>query len=90
MEKIWNNCNKKINEQVVSIIVLICSIGVIVLATLSWCDIWEDADLVYRPLMVLILLVQAIQNRNKDKPVAIISLLAMVIIIACIIIEIAL
>lgn len=84
MGKIWDNWSgKRTNEKVLSIIGIICSIAVIVLATMSLCDIWEDADFVYMPLMGVIMLIQAIQNRNKDRSVVIISLLAVVIIFAC-------
>ena len=65
---------KKTSEKILSVISAICSIIIIVLACIQILGIWENAINIVEPLLGVIILIQAIKNRKKNKVVAILNL----------------
>lgn len=61
-------------EKILWIIGIICSISVIVLALLGIFKIWPNAGYAYMPLCVVLMLIQAYENRKKSKTVLFTSL----------------
>ena len=49
---------------------LVLSISVLVLALLQLTDVWANAIYLYEPLLGAVLLIQAVQNWNKNRLVA--------------------
>lgn len=72
VKEAWNE--KKPYEKVVSVLGIICSISVIVLAAMQLAGVWEKAINVYEPLIGVLMLIQTIQFWNKDKKIALFSL----------------
>ncbi|WP_160687674.1 DUF3953 domain-containing protein [Clostridium sp. C2-6-12] len=69
---IWSQ--KQTYEKVLSVIGIICSISIIILAGMHILGIWENSINVFQPLMGLLMLIQSIQYWKKYKIVAIFSL----------------
>ena len=67
-------------KKVLSIISVICSIIIIVLAGMQILGVWENAVNVFEPLLGVVLLIQAIQNWKKNKVVATVNLCASIFI----------
>ena len=67
-------------KKVLSMISVICSIIIIVLAGMQILGVWENAVNVFEPLLGVVLLIQAIQNWKKNKAVAIVNLCASIFI----------
>lgn len=67
---------KQTYEKVLFIVGCICSISIIILASMQLLGIWEKAINVFEPLVVVLMLIQTIQNWKKNRPVAIVSLCA--------------
>lgn len=57
-----------------SIAQVILSVSVIALALLQLTRVWADAIYLYEPLLGALLLIQAVQNWNKSRGIACISL----------------
>ena len=75
MNKIKERWNQRTtSEKIVWIIGMVCSVSVVVLAMLSLLRVWPGAAYAYMPLCVVVMLVQAFENRKKDKTVLFISL----------------
>ncbi|MDV4150861.1 DUF3953 domain-containing protein [Clostridium sp. AL.422] len=78
IKEVWSS--KSTSKKVLSIISVICSIIIIVLACMQIFGIWENAINVFEPLLGVVLLIQAIQNWKKNKVVAIVNLCAAIFI----------
>ncbi|WP_322545875.1 MULTISPECIES: DUF3953 domain-containing protein [Clostridium] len=78
IRNIWNQ--KQTNEKVLSVLGIICSISIIILACMQILVIWKTAINVFEPLLGVLILIQAIQNWKKNKVVAIFSLCAAIFI----------
>lgn len=78
---IWSQ--KQTNDKVLSVISMICSISIIILACMQILGIWKTAINVFEPLLGVLMLIQAIQNWKKNKDVAKISLCAAILIFGC-------
>ena len=76
---IWNQ--KQTDEKVLSIIGIICSMSILILACMQILGIWKNAINVFEPLLGVLMLIQAIQNWKKNKVVAIFSLCASILIL---------
>ena len=76
---IWNQ--KQTDEKVLSIIGIICSMSILILACMQILGIWISAINVFEPLLGVLMLIQAIQNWKKNKVVAIFSLCASILIL---------
>ena len=63
-------------ERLLRISTAVLSPAVICLAALQLLGVWEDAILVYEPLMGIFLLLQSVQYWNKDRKAAIFQLCA--------------
>jgi len=76
---IWSQ--KQTNDKVLSVISMICSISIIILACMQILGIWRTAINVFEPLLGVLMLIQAIQNWKKNKDVAKVSLFAAILIL---------
>lgn len=75
MGKLKENWNNKLwYEKIIFVIGMVCSVGAIVLAILQLCNVWEDSAYVYIPMMAVLMLVQAFDNRKKSRDLVILSL----------------
>ncbi len=63
-------------EKILRISTAVLSAAVICLAALQLLGVWENAILVYEPLMGIIMLLQSVQYWNKDRKVAAFQLCA--------------
>lgn len=72
IKDIWSQ--NQTYEKVLSVIGIICSISIIILAGMHILGIWKTAINVSQPLMGLLMLIQGIQYWKKSKIVAIFSL----------------
>lgn len=72
IKDIWSQ--KQTHEKALSIIGIICSLSIIVLAGMQILGIWKAAINVLEPLLGVLMFIQAIQNWKKNKVVAIFSL----------------
>ncbi|MDQ0148122.1 hypothetical protein ACFO6R_03765 [Eubacterium multiforme] len=72
IKDIWSQ--KQPYEKALSIIGIICSLSIIVLAGIQILAAWETAINVLEPLLGVLMFIQAIQNWKKNKVVAIFSL----------------
>ena len=81
MKKKWKDM--PLLHKVASIISVVVSSAVIVLAVLQLFDVWSNAGYVYVPLMGINLLLQAYAQWKPNRSVAIFSLCAAVFILAC-------
>lgn len=81
MEKIKNTCGKKQPyEKALSVMGILCSLSIIILAFVQILGIWKTAINVFEPLLGVLMFIQAIQNWKKNKVVAIFSLCAAIFI----------
>lgn len=69
---VWSQKQKY--EKVLSVMGIICSVSIIILAFMQIFGIWKTAANIFEPLLGILLLIQAIQNWKKNKSVAIFSL----------------
>ena len=75
MKKLKENWNQKLwYEKVIFIIGMMASVAVIVLALLQLFDVWEDSAYVYMPMLAVLMLVQAFDNRKRSRGLMISSL----------------
>ena len=65
---------RSVLEKAVWIIGMLCAVSVVVMALLALFDVWPNAGYAYMPLCVVLMLVQAFENRKKSKTVLIFSL----------------
>lgn len=84
LQEVWKQKSKK--DIALSITIMTGSVAVIILAALQLLGIWENAINVFEPLIGVVMLLQAIQNWNKNRGVAIVSLLAALFVFGCAII----
>ncbi|WP_238904769.1 DUF3953 domain-containing protein [Clostridium sp. YIM B02506] len=70
--QIWSQ--KQTHEKVITVMGIVCSISIIILAVMQILDIWENAINVFEPLLGVLMVIQTIQNWKKNKEVAIFSL----------------
>ncbi|WPC42755.1 hypothetical protein [Clostridium sp. JS66] len=78
---------KQTDEKVLYVLSSICSISIIILASIQILGVWKTEINVVEPLLGVLMLIQTIQNWKKNKPVARISLCAAIIIFGCLIFE---
>lgn len=81
MKKKWKDM--PLLHKVASIISVVVSSAVIVLAVLQLFDVWSNAGYVYVPLMGINLLLQAYAQWKPNRGVAIFTLCAAAFILAC-------
>lgn len=72
MKQNWQQ--KSLSSKVLTIITLIISISVIVLALMQIFNIWDNAINVFEPLLGVLMVIQAIENWHTNKSVAYVSL----------------
>ena len=60
-------------EKVLSVIGIIISMTIVILATLGFIGVWENAIDVVEPLIGVMMLIQTLQYRKYDKKIAIFS-----------------
>ena len=74
-------CNQKQrNEKILTVLGLICSISIIILAVLQILDIWNRTIDLIEILLGVLMLIQTIQNWKRNRKVALISLAAAIFI----------
>jgi SNF family Na+-dependent transporter len=78
--KDWNQ--KKVSSKIFTIIGLILSVAIIILALLQIFDVWDKAVNVCEPLLGILILLQAIENWKTNKLVALASLFASIAVFA--------
>ncbi len=77
MQTIWKNWRSlKWYHRAATLVSLLCSVSVIVLAVLFICGVWESAVYLLPPLMALSMLAQAVQFWQSSRKTAVISLCA--------------
>lgn len=77
MEKInraW--CKMQMYEKIAFILGSICSVSVIVLASLQLLGIWEEAINIFEPLLGVLMVTQGVLQWRKNKIVAVFSFCA--------------
>ncbi len=67
-------------SKAIKVAMIVSSIAVIVLATVQLLGFWDNAIMVFEPLMGLNLLLQTVQYWNKSRKTAIFSLCAAIFI----------
>ena len=72
MREVWSK--KQRSEKVLSILGLICSLSIIILAALQILDIWNTAINLFEPLLGVLMVIQTIEHWKKNRKVALISL----------------
>ncbi len=75
MEKInraW--CEMQIYEKISFVLGSICSVSVIILASLQLLGIWEKAINIFEPLLGVLMVTQAVLQWRRNKKVAVFSL----------------
>lgn len=78
MREVWSK--KQRSEKILSILGLICSLSIIILAALQILDIWNTAIDVFEPLLGVLMVIQTIENWKKNRKVALIYLCAAIFI----------
>lgn len=87
-DKNWESLNRC--ERAATVVGLVCSVSVIVLAILILAGVWEGALYVLEPLLLILMLAQTVQYWRRSRSVAIISLVAAIaVLIACIVVLIS-
>lgn len=82
MEKFKNTWNQaQTNEKVLSIIGIICSLSILILAGMQILGIWNKVINVFEPLLGMLMLIQAIQNWKKNKVATIFYLCTFILIL---------
>ena len=75
MSKIKEEWTRKLwYEKVIFVIGMMTAVTVVVLALLQLFNVWEDAAYLYMPMMAVLMLVQAFDNRKKSRGLVILSL----------------
>ena len=69
-----NRKEKTIGDKIVTVLTMVCSVAIIVLALLQLTGVWESAIYVFEPLMGVVMLLQAYRCRKNQRSVAILSL----------------
>ena len=70
-------------ETAIHITRLVCTIGVFALAVLQLLGVWKKSSVLYLPLTALLMLVQAYENRRRNRKLAIFSLVAGIFVAIC-------
>ena len=81
MKERWKNMTTQ--DRIINALIIILSVAVIALAALQLLDIWEDAIIVYEPLVGVILLLQANLFWKKNRKIAVIQLCAAGFVFIC-------
>lgn len=80
MIKDWTE--RSLPMKILTVIGLIASVSVMILAVLQLAGVWEQAAYAYEPLVGVAMLVQAAENRKKNRGVACLSLIAAIVVFA--------
>ncbi|WP_312072264.1 DUF3953 domain-containing protein [Anaerotignum propionicum] len=72
VKRAW--CEMQMHEKIGSILGSICSVGIIILASLQLLDIWDKAIYIFEPLLGVLMVTQGILQWRKNKTVAVFSL----------------
>lgn len=78
--KEWKN--KTLSMKILTIIGLIISIAIIVLALLQIFDIWDTSIKIFEPLTGVLMLIQSIENWKTERKLAIFSLITAIFLFA--------
>ena len=70
----------KTTERILNVCNIVCSGIIIILVVLQIAGIWKNAVYVFEPLLGVKLLIQAFQNCEQNKPLALFSIVAAIII----------
>ena len=81
MKTKWNDAH--LLHKVVTIISLLASLSVVVLALLQMFDVWDQAINVFMPLMGVTMLCQSYMQWNTSRKIAYFSLGCAVFVFAC-------
>ena len=73
IKRAW--CEMQIYEKISFILGSICSVSVIVLASLQLLEIWEKAINIFEPLLGVLMVTQGVLQWRKNKKVAVTYLL---------------
>ncbi len=84
MSKFMTNWKKKTCvEKITTVITLVCSSLVIVLALLQLFGVWEDAAFAYLPLLCVNMLAFTVSYWKANRSTAIVNLVGALIILVC-------
>ncbi len=72
VKRAW--CEMQMNEKIASILAGICSVSIIILASLQLLDIWDKAICIFEPLLGVLMVTQGVLQWKKNKTLAVISL----------------
>lgn len=75
--------NKKGYEKVLSILGMICSISIIVMAIMQLSGKWDKAINVFEPLLGVLMLIQALESWRRNRKLAVFSLCVALFIFVC-------
>ncbi|MCQ4935955.1 DUF3953 domain-containing protein [Anaerotignum propionicum] len=64
----------QMHEKIASILGSICSVCIIILASLQLLDIWDKAIYIFEPLVGVLMVTQGVLQWRKNKTVAVFSL----------------
>lgn len=64
----------QMHEKIASILGGICSVSIIILASLQLLDIWDKAICIFEPLLGVLMVTQGVLQWNKNKTLVVISL----------------
>lgn len=81
MKERWNRLSN--SDRIISVLFVVLSVAVCLLAALQLFDIREESINAYEPLISVVLLLQAIYHWKKNRSVAAISLCATGFIFVC-------
>lgn len=75
MQTIWKNWSSlKCYQRAATLVGLLCSVSIIVLAILQIFDVWKSAIYALQPLMAIMMLAQAVQYWQSNRKTAVFSL----------------
>ena len=74
----WKGMNKV--EKVMCVLAILCSTCIIIMAVLHFAGITEIPEYVSHILLGILMLLQTVSNWKKDRPVAVLSMCAAVIV----------
>ena len=72
VKRAW--CEMQMHEKIASILGSICSVCIIILASLQLLDIWHKAIYIFEPLVGVLMVTQGVLQWRKNKTVAVFSL----------------
>jgi hypothetical protein len=72
---------KSLTSKIFTVIGLIISITIVILALLQIFNVWDKAINIFEPLLGLLMLIQAIENWNTNRSVAYFSLFAAIFVL---------